>query len=410
MRLIYTLGIVLYGAVLHLASLFVPKAREWVQGRRNYFGKLPDVAGKKVYWFHCASLGEFDQGIPVMRVVREREPETFILVTFFSPSGFKHYHKRQHPADHACYLPLDTPRNARRFIRHFKPEKTFFVKYEFWANHILAARRAGSSLYLVSGLFRPGQVFFKWYGSFFRKVLRQFEVLFVQYSDSAALLKEIGIEGVVIAGDTRYDQVLAASLKSSENAVLEAFVPEKNALVLGSSWPEGEEKILPALNDSAFPGKTIIAPHDVSEAHVEAIAAQLTRPFVRYTQVKAGGDLRGADVLILDTIGQLASAYRYGSIAYVGGGFSGKLHNILEPAVFGLPVLFGPEHARFPEADHFLEAGIAREFHDTESFVSELTQMLEAGEELRKRTREFIAKNTGAAQRIAAVLYADPLP
>ncbi len=244
MRFLYTLGIYLYGFALKLAAPFVPKAKLWVQGRKNQFNEFP-VPNSEVYWFHCASLGEFDQGLPLMRALKSKNPDIFLLVTFFSPSGYLHYHKRDHPADFVCYLPLDTPSNARKFIRHFKPKACFFVKYEFWANYILEAKKHKSAIYLVSGIFREDHRFFKWYGAFFRRVLKQFDHLFIQNEKSAVLLNSIGIGSYTISGDNRYDTLIEKKNAAQRNSAIEAFLAGEKAFIMGSSWPEGEAIIFP---------------------------------------------------------------------------------------------------------------------------------------------------------------------
>lgn len=397
MRLLYGFGIRVLYALMWTASFFNAKAKKWMEGRKHVLSPSQIPADRPVYWFHCASLGEFDQGLPVMNALKEQHPDIFLIVTFFSPSGMEFYHKRDHSIDLAVYLPLDTKRNAEKFIRTIRPSKVFFVKYEFWYNHLKAARRSGAKVYGVSSLFRPTHRFFKWYGGFFRKALRLFDFFFVQDQRSKDLLLSIGITNVEVTGDTRYDRMLAVTEKQVGNGILEQFVRDEEVLLLGSSWPVDEETFRSALIELSYRMKIIIAPHDVSEEHVAKITQLFSDEVVRYTRFNDSS----SRILILDTIGQLTSAYRYAHVAYVGGGFTGKLHNILEPGAFGVPVLFGPKFERFPEAQLFTERGVASVVTNAQEFTAALhnsmNDRLRIGAELKAIFRE----NSGAAKKIA---------
>lgn len=396
MRFFYNAGILFYGLGIRIASLFNAKASKWVEGRKNYFSNLPQIdKDRKVIWFHCASLGEFDQGLPLMNKFKEENPSAILVVTFFSPSGMEFYNKREHMVDHALYLPLDTPGNAKKFIGHFKPSLTVFVKYEFWINHILEAKRSGAKVYCISGLFREDQPFFKWYGPFFRKGLNAFDEIFVQNEVSANLLRSNGFNRVSISGDTRIDRVIENKRNVQNDDILYHFKNGKKLLVLGSSWPEGEKLILPWIKESKL--KVVIAPHDISETHIAQIGEYLENPYQRYTTFDPSQE---SDVLILDTIGQLSNAYSYADIAYIGGGFSGSLHNILEPAVFGVPVLFGPKHAKYPEAGNFINEGIGFEFDSTKDFQEKVGYILADLPYYKRKTEEFIESQSGAADQI----------
>lgn len=396
MGLLYNLGILLYGLGIRIAGLLNKKAKKWIEGRKNYFSKLPQVdPSKKVIWFHCASLGEFDQGLPLMNKIKENEPDCFLLVTFFSPSGMEFYNKRNHKVDLALYLPLDTPSNARKFTEHFKPSQAFFVKYEFWINHIIATKKIGGELYCVSGLFRDSQPFFHWYGSHMKKGLKTFDHFFVQNQTSLDLLATIGITQATVTGDTRIDKVIENKNNVVPDEILSHFKDSHKLLVLGSSWPTGERIILPGIEDSKL--KVIIAPHDISEGHIEHIIQQLGGSFQRYTSYDQSVK---SNVLILDTIGHLANAYSYADVAYVGGGFSGSLHNILEPAVFGVPTLFGPIHSKYPEADNFIEAGIGFEFTTADEFYQHVGFILGDLPYLKRKTMAYIESEKGAADQI----------
>lgn len=385
---------------MRVVALFHPKAKLWVKGRNHFFSQLPSIENKKVYWFHCASLGEFDQALPVINLMKEKEPGLFILVTFFSPSGYLHYHKRNHKADYVCYLPLDTPSNARKFITHFSPEKAFFVKYEFWANYIFQVKKSGAELYSISALFRADHRFFKKSGGFFRTVLQQFDYFFVQNNTSAELLKSIGITNLMITGDTRFDRVIENKNNVQANSIIEKFLEDEKAFVIGSSWPADEDLIIPFLNAKAIEIKTIIAPHDVSEGHIQQIISKLSVPFVRYSALNVESEFSDQNILIIDTIGQLANAYSYGELAYVGGGFSGSLHNILEPAVFGLPVIFGPKHSRFPEAEQFIQQGIGFSVETADDLEETLKKIESTFDILKEKTAAFVESQAGASVKI----------
>jgi 3-deoxy-D-manno-octulosonic-acid transferase len=400
MRILYTIGILLYGFTVRIASLFNQKAKFWIEGRKDFFSKMPDVKDRSVYWFHCASLGEFDQALPVINLLKEKNPSVYILITFFSPSGYLHFHKRNHKADYVCYLPLDLPSNAKKFITHFKPEKVFFVKYEFWANYIFEAKKSGAKLYSISALFRSNHRFFKKNNHFFKSVLQQFDHFFVQNKFSANLLKTIQIESVTITGDTRFDRVIENKNNLQKNKILELFLNEQKAFIIGSSWPVDEELILSIIQEKSFSEKTIIAPHDISENHILQIISKISIPFIRFSDMEKGKIPSNEKIIILDTIGHLASAYSYGTCAYIGGGFTGNLHNILEPAVFGLPVIFGPKHSRFPEAEMFIQEGIGFSIENKEQFISSLNEIKLNASNLSVKTSKFVENQRGASEKI----------
>ena len=410
MHKLYNLSIYLYGLAINCASLFNPKAKLWVGGRRNWKNNLPKIENnRELIWFHCASLGEFDQGLPVMRALKESNSDLNILVTFFSPSGMLHYSKRNHCADYVCYLPLDTPKNALFFINHFSPRKIFFVKYEFWINFINVASNKGIPIYSISANFRANQHFFKWYGTFFRKTLTQFSCFFVQNNDSEALLNSIGIKNVKMVGDTRFDQVISTKNeflngikagKIDDSFIkIHNFLNGQKAIILGSSWPE-EEKLIQNFILNTPEAKFIIAPHEISEQHIEYLENLFQGRCVRYTKISEKE--LDQQCLILDTIGHLNKAYYFGKLAIVGGGFTGKLHNILEPAVFGLPVLFGPKNERFPEVKLFLENKIAFEFENQNQLEELLKKMVV--EDYSRNIELLVPTFAGASQKIVSVV------
>ena len=398
MHFLYNISIHLLGFVMRALSLFKPKAKDWVSGRSNIFNGLPELDNREVIWFHCASLGEFDQGLPLMEIIKQNKPNSYLLVTFFSPSGMKHYHKRNHYADHVMYLPLDTPSNSKKFIQYFKPTQAFFVKYEFWSNYIFQAKKNDTSLYNISGIFRKDHRFFKWYGGFFRKTLNQFNWFFVQNSQSMDLLKSIGIQSVSVTGDSRFDKVIDNKKNVSSDEILEIFCGDQKPLIIGSSWPDDEKHILEVVNSRSE--KTIIAPHNIDKVHINGITSRLTVKYSRYTSAELNDDLKNAQVLILDTIGQLSNAYSYGSVAYIGGGFSGSLHNILEPAVFGLPVIFGPKHKRFPEGQAFIDHGFGFSINSTTEISTAIKTIETNYASIQEKELHFISENAGASMKI----------
>lgn len=398
MRGIYTFSIRIYFVIIWMAQFFNPKAKKWIKGRKNQiYPKIP--SGKKVVWFHCASLGEFDQGLPLMNLIMEKNPNVFLLVTFFSPSGFEHFHKRKHQIDFACYLPLDIPSKARHFLNHFSPSEAFFVKYEFWSNFILEAKKQHIKLYSVCTIFRENHRFFKWYGAFFRKTLQQLDHFFVQNQQSVELLKKIGLSNASLVGDLRFDRVIENKKLIEKDAVLEQFIQQKEIWVLGSSWSIDESFLAQEIN--TFQGQIILAPHDISEKHLLEIEQRFNSETIRYSQFSLG---KNKKIIILDCIGKLANAYSYGTFAYVGGGFTGSLHNILEPAVFGLPVLFGPKHKRFPEAQLFLDQQVGFSISSEGELANALSHIKENLESLQLKITALVQANTGASEKIFKLL------
>lgn len=395
MHFLYNSGIQLYELAIRTAALFNPKAKNWIDGRKDYFEHLPKIPiDQKVIWFHCASLGEFDMALPVMNLIKERHPSIFLLVTFFSPSGIEHYNKRKHQVDLAVYLPSDKPSNAEKFIKHFHPDKVFFVKYEFWSNYIFEAKKQNVQVFSLCSIFREDHRFFKWYGGFFRKTLKEVDFFYTQNETSTLLLADIGITNFMTSGDTRFDRVIENKKSLESNPRIEAFLKDEKAFIIGSSWPEDETIVIPYILQNPNK-KFIIAPHNIDEAHVSSIETKLSNLTERFTENNGG-----KNVLILNTIGHLASAYSYGEIAYVGGGFSGNLHNILEPAVFGLPVLFGPKFKRFPEASQFIHLGIGFSVKTSEEFTSALNEIYKNLPAISEKTSTTVTKNTGASVKI----------
>ena len=398
----YSFVICIYLMAVKLVSLFNKKVRLMVRGHAQVFRILrehiePDA---QYIWFHAASLGEFEQGRPLMERIRRDHPEYKILLTFFSPSGYE-VRKNYAGADVICYLPFDTLRNVRRFLKLAHPCMAFFIKYEFWQNYLKGLQRRGVPTYSVSSIFRKNQVFFRWYGGRYYKVLTRFTHLFVQNEVSRELLATLGIRNVTVVGDTRFDRVIEIFEQAKQLPLVEAFKQGRPVLVAGSSWQPDEDIFIPYFN--AHPEmKLIIAPHVIGESHLTEIMGKLRRPCVRYTQATPE-TAAAADCLIVDCFGLLSSIYRYGEMAYVGGGFGVGIHNVLEAAVYGVPVLFGPNNQRFQEARQLLATGGSFEVTDAASFDSRMDRFLTDAAYLSdcgKRSGEYVHSRAGASDKV----------
>ena len=363
-----------------IGSIFNDKLRKMWQGEQDAVQTLrkkvdPDA---DYIWFHAASLGEFEQGRPLMEQIKKSYPQYKILLTFFSPSGYE-VRKNYEGADIITYLPIDTVGNARQFLRTVRPVMAFFIKYEFWYNYLHILQYRGIPAYSVSSIFRPDQVFFKWYGRGYGRVLKCFTRFFVQNEESKKLLESIGIHDTMVVGDTRFDRVLQIKEASKQLPIVERFVkgtPEdqKKVFVAGSSWQPDEEIFLKYFNNHRD-WKLIVAPHVIGEDHLKFIFSLIKdKKVVRYTQATED-NLAEADVLIIDCFGLLSSVYHYGDVAYVGGGFGVGIHNVLEAAVWGMPVLFGPNNKHFAEAQGLLQSGGGIEIEDYETFSLIMSQL-----------------------------------
>ena len=365
----YNVVIYLYLAGVAIVSLFNEKVRKMWRGEREAFRVLREKVDPQAQyvWFHAASLGEFEQGRPLMEQMRREHPEYKILLTFFSPSGYE-VRKNYDGADIICYLPLDTITNARRFLRTVRPVMAFFIKYEFWYNYLHILKHRHIPTYSVSSIFRPDQVFFKWYGRQYGRVLKCFTHFFVQNEQSRDLLAKIGITDVTITGDTRFDRVLHIKEQAKQLPIVEQFVGDApKVFVAGSSWPPDEDIFIRYFKEHPE-WKLIIAPHVIGEDHLQQIEQKLEgRKTIRYT--KADGGERNASVLIIDCFGLLSSIYRYASVCYVGGGFGVSIHNTVEAAVWGKPVIFGPENQKFQEAQELKSCQGGQEIGGYEDFA-----------------------------------------
>ncbi len=367
-------------------------------GEREAFNVLKKKVdpNARYVWFHAASLGEFEQGRPLMESLRKTHPEYKILLTFFSPSGYE-VRKDYKGADIICYLPLDTPINAIRFLRLIRPEVAFFIKYEFWWNYLHILKHRHVPVYSVSSIFRPDQVFFRWYGYQYRYVLRCFTHFFVQNETSRDLLVKLGITNVTITGDTRFDRVLQIKEQSKQLPVIDAFKKDYKVFVAGSSWSPDEDIFIKYFNEHKE-WRLIIAPHVIGEDHLKEILAKLNRKTVRYTEATVD-NVNDAECLIIDCFGLLSSIYHFGEVAYVGGGFGVGIHNVLEAAVWNMPVLFGPNNLRFQEAQGLLKSKGGFEITDYDSFehiMNSLVSNAEFLEESGNKAGDFVKKMTGA--------------
>ena len=407
--MIYNLIIYLYLLGVAIYSRFNEKVRKMWQGEREAFKILREKVdpNAKYVWFHAASLGEFEQGRPLMEQLRKDHPEYKILLTFFSPSGYE-VRKNYEGADIITYLPLDTITNARRFLRTVHPVMAFFIKYEFWYNYLHILKHRHIPVYSVSSIFRPDQLFFKWYGRQYGRVLNCFTHFFVQNSISKELLAKIGITNVTIVGDTRFDRVLQIKEAAKQLPVVEAFLApsslEKDGVkcfVAGSSWPPDEEIFIRYFNDHKD-WKLIIAPHVIGEDHLEQIEKLLAgRKIVRYKDATEA-DVKDADVLMINCYGLLSSIYHYGDVAYVGGGFGVGIHNLLEAAVWDVPVFFGPNNHKFQEAQALKQNG-GFEIHDYEEFERQMNRFASDAQYLKEQGQlagQFVKGQAGATAKV----------
>ncbi len=405
----YDFFIHLYVFLLRMAAPFHPKARLWVKGRRNWRARYGADFQRRgqVLWVHVSSLGEFEQGRPLIEAFRAQYPAWQIVLTFFSPSGYE-IRKNYAGADFVAYLPADTRRNAADFLDLIQPDLAVFVKYDFWANYLFALQKRAVPTMLVSALFRENQPFFRWYGALWRRMLHCFTQVFVQNEDSKKLLHRIDFQDVTIAGDTRVDRVLGIAAQAPEHAVVAAFVgvadpSNRVVFIAGSSWEADEAVFLPALlhPNTAAGIKIIIAPHEISPENIRRIEQTAGAGVLRYTQATPA-TARTARILLIDNIGLLNTLYRYGTLAYIGGGFGKGIHNTLEPAAFGLPVIFGPKYAKFEEARQMVQRGGAFPVHDMASLAAIVQQLRDA--DAYKRASQavlgYLAESKGATAKV----------
>jgi 3-deoxy-D-manno-octulosonic-acid transferase len=351
MLFLYNLILILASQILKLLALFSPKIKLFVDGRKTTFPTLQNkiTPTDSTIWFHAASLGEYEQGLPVVEKIKKQFPNHKIIITFFSPSGYE-VRKNNTVADVTVYLPLDTKNNAKQFLKLAHPEMVFFIKYEYWPNYLNELKKQNTKTYLISGILRKKQMFFKWYGGFYRNALKTFDYFFVQNESSKKLLQSIGFNNVKISGDTRFDRVVAILERDNSLDFIAKFKNNTTTIVVGSSWPKDEVLLVNYINQTSENVKFIIAPHNIKAEQIQEIQKSITKKTVLFSK-KENLDLSNYDVLIVDTIGILTKIYSYADIAYVGGGFGNPgVHNILEPATFGVPIIIGPNFSHFAEA------------------------------------------------------------
>jgi 3-deoxy-D-manno-octulosonic-acid transferase len=404
LRFFYNILISLAWFGLKVIALFRPKIDLFVSGRKQTFAQLGEKLSpnKKTIWMHVASLGEYEQGLPVLERLRQNYPAHQILLTFFSPSGYE-VKKNTTAADAVVYLPMDTLSNAKRFLERTDPELAIFVKYEIWPNYLSELKKRNVPTFLVSAIFSKRQVYFKPFGGFMRKSLRTFAHFFVQDSNSRELLESIGFSNVTVSGDTRFDRVSKILKQDNRLDFMEHFKNGRFCLVAGSTWPEDEEILIQYINLSTD-GQTkfVFAPHEIKPAHVQKIEEGLRKKTIHFSQME-GKDLADFDVLIVDTIGLLTKVYSYADVAYVGGGFATGLHNTLEPSVYGIPVIIGPDYTKFKEAEDLVKKGGVIPISDQRGFDTLMDTFLTDPIFLKKKgsiNSEYINANVGATDLI----------
>ncbi len=410
----YKIGIFFYYSFIQFAALFNHKAKLWVRGRKDIFSHMERTLkekirqGDKVLWFHCASLGEFEQGRPVIEKLKTQGNK--IVLTFFSPSGYENRRNYEH-ADAVFYLPFDFAGNAERFVSIVKPTAALFVKYEFWLNYLAELDKRHIPTYLVSGVFRPKQHFFKWYGKSFFKALKSFKTLFVQDENSLALLKQHGFANAVLAGDTRFDRVMEIVRNKRQFPEIEKFCGNAQVIIAGSSWPKDEELLLKCFEQlkTQRPGlKLILVPHEIDKNSLDGTFGRLKNSGLDHAAYTAG-DFFDRKVLVIDTIGMLSQIYQYATVAYVGGGFDNGIHNILEVMAHGVPVAFGPNYHKFVEAHEAEKEQLAspvRNLPELSAYFSEMLSNEEKRKEISIRIANYMRQKTGATEKVCRAINA----
>ena len=416
MKILYDIGIWFYGFSIFIVSLYNTKAAKWRSGRKDIFSKLKQAiqdSNQPLAWFHCASLGEFEQGRPVIETFRKKFPDYKILLTFFSPSGYE-VRKDYKEVDYVFYLPLDTPSNARQFLEILNPAVAIFVKYEFWFNYLTELRRRKTPTFLVSAKFREDQYFFGIIGRWFRRYLRFYHTLFVQDEGSESLLKAYEINNEIVSGDTRFDRVINVSQQAFSNSIIQNFKNRQNVWICGSTWEEDEKLIFPVYEKLLRLGqktKLLIVPHEVTEARIKSIQQKYPTT-LRYSKATEN-NAAPANVMVIDQIGMLSFLYRFADVAYVGGGFGKGIHNLTEAAVCGVPVIFGPNHKKFIEAQELIKRGGGFSISKVEELDTKITKLL-TDPKYRKTCGElgasYILSGKGATEKIISVIEKALLP
>jgi 3-deoxy-D-manno-octulosonic-acid transferase len=404
MHFLYNLILQFTQFTLKIVALFSPKIKLFVEGRKNVFLTLEQKIKPtdKTIWFHAASLGEYEQGLPVIEEIKGKYPNHKIVVTFFSPSGYE-VRKNNTVADATVYLPLDTPKNAKRFLKLVHPDLVFFIKYEFWINYLNQLKKQNIPTYLISGIFREKQLFFKWYGGFYRKALDTFTHFFVQNETSKKLITQLRKTNVTVSGDTRFDRVVAILEKDNTLNFVAEFKNDSLTIVIGSSWPKDETLLIEYINSCTLDVKFIIAPHNIKTEQIENLKNSITKKVVLFSE-KENKDLSQFNVFIIDTIGILTKIYSYADIAYVGGGFGNPgVHNILEPATFGVPIVIGPNYSHFEEATSLVHLDGCLSITNQKELEQALSSLIQNNEIRHNKggiCNAFVQKNKGATNSI----------
>ncbi|MEP7094287.1 MAG: glycosyltransferase N-terminal domain-containing protein [Flavobacterium sp.] len=408
MLFLYNLVISIAGFFLKIIALFSPKIKLFVEGRKNVFAILEEKIkpSDKTIWFHSASLGEYEQGLPVIEKIKEKYPSHKIIVTFFSPSGYE-VRKNNTVADITIYLPLDTKKNVKRFLKSVHPELVFFIKYEFWLNYLKELKTNKIPTYLISGIFRDSQMFFKWYGGFYRKALETFTYFFVQNESSKEKIEAIGFHNVIVSGDTRFDRVNAILERDNSLDFIQTFKNNQTTIIIGSSWPKDESLLITYINQTSENIKFIIAPHNIKADQILNLKSQITKSTLLFSE-KENKNPADYNVFIIDTVGILTKIYSYGTIAYVGGGFGNPgIHNILEPATFGIPIVIGPNYSNFAEATELVNLGGCMVISNQEELNQTFDQFITDENFLKTKgqiCKSYIQDNKGATNRIMTVI------
>lgn len=403
MRFLYTLGIRIYTLLLRMVSPFHPKAQKWVKGRKNILDTFDEKpTNQKRVWIHTASLGEFEQGRPLIELLKKNHPNIYIHLTFFSPSGYDvRYNFPQ--VDSVSYIPIDTPRKTKVFLEKLQPNYVIFIKYEYWYNMMQALSKQGIPLFMTSAIFRKDQVFFKPYGDWFAKQLKSITHFFVQDKNSELLLQELGITNVSYSGDTRFDRVAELAKNPMQLPDIKTFKGQKKLFIAGSTWPKDEEIIAKAFKGFEEKCTLIIAPHEVHASHIEAIEKEFASFKCQRYSDYIQSPMEGCQVLIIDSIGKLMHLYQYGDWAYIGGGFNAGIHNILEAATYELNVCFGPNYTAFNEANDLIASEGAFCIHNIAELQTHLDRLLknESFSLASKKTcKQYVSDNIGASKTI----------
>ena len=410
MLFLYNLVVLLASQLLKLTALFSPKMRLFVDGRKSVFQTLAAKiqASDKTIWFHAASLGEYEQGLPVIEAVKQQFPSHKIIVTFFSPSGFE-VRKNNAIADVTLYLPLDSISNAKQFIKLAHPEMVFFIKYEYWPNYLNELKKQNIKTYLISGVLRENQAFFKWYGAFYRNALKAFDFFFVQNETSVELLKSLQFRNVRLTGDTRLDRVMSITREVFHDLRFTTFATNSSVVIFGSSW-EQENEFAVALSKTDVNCKIIIAPHEINSTRIETLKNRFSGSCKLLSKTKKDENLSELNVLIIDQIGLLSKLYRYADCAFIGGGFGHGIHNTLEAVAYSKPVLFGPNYNKFQEAYDLINEGAGYCVANEIEFLEAIRQLIldeEVYKNASKNAASYILQNQGATQKIISLLYSN---